>query len=559
MGLSDRWFAPPVFDAKKAEERQAKLPRLVAELLRQARNELADGYVDAAQRAITSILRIVPNQPDALCLQGIISVQLGHTAEAATEFEQALGAAPDDALIFYHYARLLERTGNVGGAYKLRKQAVDRIIDSPLAWSDLGEHLFTHVSIEASLEPLEKSIRLAPEYAPACLKLGTALVNCGRIDEGVASIRRALQLEPAFGAAWASLADIKTVSFLPDEVALMRELLNGNALNPSERTAVKFALARACEEQQSYKEAYELLMDANAGKRSELEWSSTNFSWKMAHIAEVFRASNTAASDPDLGDKVIFIVGLPRSGTTLIEQILASHSQVEGAGELGNLGVILAEESKRRRQYYPEWVPQATSDDWLRLGRRYMESTSVWRRHRDYSTDKALTHWMGLGAIRAMLPGARIVICRRDPVETCWSCFKQLFSTGFEFSYNLNEMAEYWKNFDREATWWAGHAPDHVTEQRYESLLTQPREEIRKLLQFCGLEFEESCVHFHKTKRTVKTLSAAQVRQPLRPDTARAVHYGALLDPLRIALEMHPLVDSRESCGMVSSSCSRGS
>lgn len=541
MSLSDRVFAPPEADAKKAEERQAKLPLRVRELLQQARDALAQGQLDVAQGAIVSALGIVPGQPDALCLHALVCDSLGRFAVAAAKFEQALIAAPDDALTYYHYARLREQVGDIEGSYALRRLAAERIPDSPLAWSDLAEHLFAHVSVDAALAPLAKAVELGPNYAPAWLKFGTALVNCGRVDQGVAAMRRALQLEPAFGAAWASLADVKTASFTLNEVAQLRELLQGSEPDESERIAIEFALAKAYENMGCYREAYDLLCDGNARKRRELEWSSAGFAAKMARIAEVSRRACAVAPDAKLGERAIFIVGLPRSGTTLIEQIFASHSQVEGAGELGDLGAVLAEESMRRKLNYPEWMPQATPEDWQRLGQRYLGLTAHWRDRRPYFTDKALTHWMGLGAIRAMLPGARIVVCRRDPLENCWSCFRQLFSKGWEFTYNFEEVAEYWKVFDKEVTWWIRHAPHRILEQSYEALLDDPEAEISKLIGFLGLPFEENCLNFYQTKRTVKTLSAAQVRQPLRKDTARAVHYGALLNPLRLALGMPPL------------------
>jgi hypothetical protein len=251
---------------------------------------------------------------------------------------------------------------------------------------------------------------------------------------------------------------------------------------------------------------------------------------------EVFAAAHAEATDQALGDHVFFIVGMARSGTTLVEQVLAAHPQVRGGGELPALPQVLTEESTRRRQRYPDWVPQASADDWQRLGRRYLELTADLRTERPYSTDKLPNNWRAIGAIRAMLPGARIVICRRNPLENCWSCYKQYFPGGWEFTSDLEWLAQYWRAFDHAAGEWAKRTPERIREQRYEALTEHPESEIRALLEFCGLPFDADCLQAHHSRRSVRTLSAAQVREPVHRHRSVAGRYEALLDPLRHAL-----------------------
>ena len=230
------------------------------------------------------------------------------------------------------------------------------------------------------------------------------------------------------------------------------------------------------------------------------------------------------------------MVCLPRSGSTLTEQILASHPEVVGGDEVQALPDILDEESRRRGLPFPQWVPAATAADWHRLGEEYLARTSRWRSQRPRFTDKNVSNWAFVGAALAMLPGARVVNSRRDPLETCFAGYRQLFATGVHFSYDLDDMVDYFAGYDRLATLWRRQFPLQYFDHEYESLQRDPEGQIRRLLDFCGLPFDAACLAFHQTPRTVLTVSSAQVRQPLRRDTARASLYGDKLEPLRARL-----------------------
>jgi tetratricopeptide (TPR) repeat protein len=548
MGLGDRLFEPPASDAEKIKRRQALLdPRLRA-LIGQAGDALAGGDLQTAQRALAGALAMAPGQPDVLRLYALLQAELGNLHAASMNFEAAIAAAPDDAMGYWQFAQVCERAGDIAAALQWRERAVDRLPESPLAWADLGEHRFQYLSVESSLAPLERAAELAPDYAPGLFKLGNAYVACGRVEEGAAKIRAALEIEPAFGAAWMGLVDIKTVPLTDAELDRMRALLDSPRIDPGERTALGFALAMACERLGQYAEAWERLSTANARRKAELRpWSPDQFEAQERTAMEVFAAPHAEATDRTLGDHVFFIVGMARSGTTLVEQVLAAHPQVRGGGELPALPQVLTEESTRRRQRYPEWVPQASADDWQRLGRRYLELTAELRKERPFSTDKLPNNWRAIGAIRAMLPGARIVVCRRSALENCWSCYKQYFTHGWEFTYDIGHLATFWKAFDRAASHWADRDPECVRQQRYEALTESPESEIRDLLAFCGLPFEEACLRFHESRGSVQTLSAAQVRQPMHRHRSVAAGYGALLDPLRQALGMPPWTSSRDA------------
>jgi len=222
----------------------------------------------------------------------------------------------------------------------------------------------------------------------------------------------------------------------------------------------------------------------------------------------------------------------------LFEQILAAHPDVEGASELPDLGIVLQQESQRRGMPYPQWVPQASAQDWQRLGQAYLQRTARWRKHRPRMTDKQPDNWKHAGILRAMLPGATVIETRRDPLETAWSCFKQQFYSQPHFANTLADIATYMQRCQCAMERFRERDPARIHLHHYEALLDTPEPQIRALLAHCGLAFDPVCLAFHQSPRSVRTASAAQVRQPLRATAARALAYGALLNPLLTLLEM---------------------
>ena len=218
----------------------------------------------------------------------------------------------------------------------------------------------------------------------------------------------------------------------------------------------------------------------------------------------------------------------------LVEHILASHPEVEGANEIPDLPQVIEDESRRRSQPFPQWVAAATSADWHRLGQDYLSRTARWREQRPRFTDKNVANWPLLGAARLMLPGARIIHCHRDPVETCFSCYRHLFRHGVHCSYDLDELADYYSDYERLSALWLARHPQYVLDFPYETLLLEPEAQIRRLLAFCNLPFDPACLTPHQTRREVlSTASAAQVRQPIRRDKAHSILYRDWLQPLR--------------------------
>ncbi|HEX4481159.1 MAG TPA: sulfotransferase, partial [Rudaea sp.] len=446
---------------------------------------------------------------------------------------------PDDALYMSTLGGALIDNYRYDEAIDVLHRATQRDESLASAWYNLGLAHMRAMQIDESAAALHRALTLSPDIAiSAYAMIGDMYRAEGRTDEAQAAYCEAIARQPHAGMAWWGLADLKTLRFTDDDIAQMRRAMNHRAASEDDKVAIGFALAKALDERRQYTESLETLAQANARARQHRGWNAQAQTAWLDRVFAAFAPPMTSA-DANIGSEVIFIASLPRSGSTLIEQVLASHSMVGGGGELSDVPAVLTEEAQRLRTPFPDFVRSRTSDDWSRMGRRYLERTARWRRERPRFTDKLPGNWMYIGAIASMLPAAKIVIVRRDPLETCFSCYRQRLA-GNEYTRTFADLAAAWRDFDRAARHWLAQYPDRVHEVVYETLVSDPESSIRSLLDFCSLPFEENCVQFHKTERDVYTPSAAQVRQPLRRDTARSPHYGALLDPLRAELGLSP-------------------
>jgi tetratricopeptide (TPR) repeat protein len=478
------------------------------------------------------------DHPEYLRLFAIARHLQGRPAEAVAALRRAIERQPGDALLLMNLGTALRATGDLEAAAVALRRACEIAPDLAPGWYNLGRTLGQSGRSGEAHEAYERALRIDPDHVRARIGFADTLRTFGRIEDAAKEYRSVLG-RPGSIQAWLRIANMKTVRFSADETKELERLFATPGTSDDDRVVIGFALAKALEDENRHPEAFTVLSTANAIKRRYVQWDAHQFSERIDLIMKTFARPPASASPPDLGREVIFIVSLPRSGSTLTEQILASHPEVEGANELPDLGNVLEAESKRTGLEFPEWVPNATPEDWRRMGESYLERTARFRRERGRFTDKALSNWRAIGAAMAMLPGARFVNCRRDPVETCFSCFRQVFTRGQAFTYDLFDLAAYWRDYDRMMRFWHPRYPHAVRDQVYEKLLAEPEAETRALLQFCGLEWDPACLRFYETPRHVRTISAAQVREPLRGDTARAPLYRELLTPLRLALGIH--------------------
>jgi len=500
--------------------------------IEEARAKIGMGDLDSAAAAIANVRGESADRPELLRIAGRIESCRGADRQAVASLERAVQLAPDSMPALNDLANALAIAGELQAARDLWRRTREREPDACAAWSsaDLG------VADAGTELPRGYRPDLVYRLAASRVALGNILVQLGCIAEAAGEYRAALAERPRHGDAWVSLANLKTVTMEEGDRRAMRDLLAQPDLVARDRIPIQFALAKACEDAGETDEAFALLRDANRSVRRSVRWSAIALDRHVDATIAATRAIDAPAPDPEQGREVILIVSLPRSGSTLVEQVLAAHPDVEGASELSHLGFVLREESERRRRPFPDWFGDASPADWQRLGADYLARTAHWRRDKPRFTDKMPDNWLYAGAALAMLPGARVVNVRRDPVETCWSCYKQLFYGGQEYSYDFDDLAAYWKSWDRACRAWRDLYPARFTDVVYEELLAEPEKNIRALLAFCDLPFDPACLRPHEATRRVRTVSAAQVREPMRRNTARTARYGALLDPLREAL-----------------------
>ena len=503
-----------------------------------AKRALQQGDAVLAERHLRALLARETRNAEALRLLGIAQSAQGRHGDAAGSLRTAAELDSTNALVFNSLGNALGRLGDKPGAATAFARACELAPQVAPFWYNLGKLLYADARPEQALPALEQAVALAPEDLRTHYLLAQTQRVIGHAQAAAEHYRRLLDGHPERAEAWLGLASLQRLRFDAADVTAMENALRGE-LSEDDQISIRFALARGYEDAERYADAFALYREANALVRRHHSWDARHFAGRVDEFLTAFAAPLPAAVAKDRGHEVVFVVSMPRSGSSLTEQILASHAQVDGAGELQDLPAVVHEESARRGVPFPRWVADATAADWQRLGSTYLERTARWRARRPRFTDKLPDNWRFVGAALTMLPAARVIVCRRDPVETCLACFRQMFASGGQaFSYALDDLAAYWRDFDRAARHWQSLYPERVRTQDYEALLADPEREVRALLAFCDLPFDAACLRFHETRRSVQTASAAQVREPLRRDTARADKYGALLDPLRASLRI---------------------
>ncbi len=516
--------------------RLAGLPPIAVQRAIAAAQAIEAGRVDDAAAALAPVIERFHQHPEVLRLHAGIANLYGDHDEALGAMGVALAARPTDPLYHNTFGSLLAAAGRHDEAARAFGEASRLDPKLASAWYNLGVLLVRSMRNDEAVEPLRRAVALDPSNFNAHTQLADLLRTQGRAEDAAGAYRAVLAQAPRTGMAWWGLADLRTGQLDADDVHVLQGLLAQPDLSPREAVPMGFALARALDEQSRPAESLEALAHSNAIARRVALWDGPGFSRGIEAIDHAF--ARVAPVPGNAGDNVIFVVSLPRSGSTLIEQILASHAEVEGAGELPDLPLVLSGEARRRDQPLHAWAATATAQDWQRLGAEYLARTARWNSRRRVFVDKLPSNWYYIDAIRAMLPGARIVVAQRDALETCFSCYRQYLQDN-EYTRTFADLAAYWRDFDRYTANARARHPDHVTCVSLERLVAEPEPSIRALLASCGLPFDAACLEFHRTERDVRSPSAMQVRAPLR-DTAHAPRYGALLDPLRAELGLAP-------------------
>jgi tetratricopeptide (TPR) repeat protein len=479
-----------------------------------------EGRLEEAERLYRRVLRHNPRNVDAMRLLALIDIGAGREAEAESLLQQAIAAAPDFLAALLDLGRLRKDQDRFGDALQCfdRALALDAANAQThfLRAATLAPAALTNEAIEA----YQRCLKLRPGHMGAMIGLGHMYKAVGRYEDAVASYDACIRQHPELGEPYWSLANLKTYRFDDDQIAEMERRATAGGLAAQSEVNFLYALGKAYEDRKNYERAWHFYHAGATKQRGEVAYDpvqteTMNDRLIRAFPAELF-ATHRGAGNPDRAP--IFIVGLPRSGSTLLEQILASHGQVEGTSELPYVGRIAMWLNRKRAQgvHYPESVRDLRTQDFAALGSQYLEYSRLHRRAGSrHFIDKMPNNFPNVGLITLMLPNAKIIDARRHPLDACVSCYRQLFAKGQNFTYDLLEIGEYYLQYQRMMDHWADVLPGKVLTVQYEEVVTDFEPQVRRLLEFCGLEWDEACLRFYESERTVRTPSAEQVRQPI--------------------------------------------
>jgi len=497
------------------------------------------GRLEEAESHYRRALALKPDLADALLNLGILARIQGRPGEAEAWYRRTLALRPDHPGVLMNLGNALHGQGRFDEAVACYRQALALAPDYPEAHLNLGNALKSLGDSAAALEEYQRALALRPDLAEAWNNRGHIFQEQGNLAEAMAAFDRALAIRPDYAEAHYNRAELKRFRAGETDLATLEALVAGAAGQPpGQAVFLHFALGKALEDAGELPRAFEQFLRGNALKRRHLTYDEAATRALFRRIAAVFDTDlferRRGAGEPS--SRPIFVVGMPRSGSTLVEQILASHPEVLGAGELGALAAVADHLScdADRPLAYPEAVPTLEPAALGRLGRAYLAQLPPLAAGQTRITDKMPANFLHIGLIRLILPNARIIHTVRDPLDTCLSCFARLFVDHQEFSFDLAELGRYFRWYRALMAHWRTVLPeDAILDIRYEDVVDDLETQARRLLAHCGLPWDRRCLAFHQTRRPIRTASAAQVRQPLfRSSLDRGQRYRDQLEPL---------------------------
>ena len=529
-------------EARKADEQARWLQRAPREVVA-AMNHLHEGRLLKAERVARVFLQKTPKNVDGMRVLADIAARLNILDEAEFLLESAAVFEPDNVAVRLDYIQILRKRQKYAAALEQARFLFDRNPEDPVFQSHLAIESMHNNQFEEAFELFDRVLEKIPGDPATLVSRGHALKTFGRHGDAVRSYKSAYASMPGHGEAWFGLANLKTYRFTDEEIDLMRAEEASERLDYQSRIQLCFALGKALEDRGDYREAFDFYRRGNEMKRVLSRYDADQMSAELlAQIehcgADLFEAqvgSGHLAPDP------IFIVGLPRAGSTLLEQILASHSQVDGTQELPNI-LALAHRLRGRRKpteksAYPEILHELDHERLRGFGEKFIEDTRPLRGSAPYFIDKMPNNFRHIALIHLILPNAKIIDARREPMACCFSGFKQLFAEGQEFTYGLKEIGQYYRDYVGLMRHWDSVLPGKVLRVQHEDVLADLETAVRRILDFCGLPFEPQCLEFHKTERSVRTASSEQVRRPINmAGVDQWRRFESHLEPLKEAL-----------------------
>ena len=523
---------------RQLKELQAMPPPLVA-----VTDLISQGKLVKAEKLCKAFMQKNPRHIEGMRLLADIGVRLGVLEDAEFLLESAVEFSPKSTKARMDYIQVLRKQQKYHEALSHAKILIQQDPKNPQFQSVFAVESMQSGDYDTALATFDSILEILPEEPVTLTSRGNALKTQGNKEQAIDSYRRAIKKHPAHGEAYYSLANLKLFSFTDKEIQAMESQEHNPGISYMARIYLDFALGKAYEDRGDYNKAFSYYESGNSFKRSQSRYKSEDmtveFHTQMDVFSESFveanRGSGTKAADP------IFIVGLPRSGSTLLEQILASHSQVDGTMELPNI-LSLAQKLRRGEvlsgtSHYPSVLKTTDSDTLEGFGETYINDTRVHRGKAPFFIDKMPNNFRHIGLISLILPNAKIIDARRHPMGCCFSAFKQLFHEGQEFSYGLDEVGTYYKDYVELMDHWDKVLPGKVLRVQYEDVVADLDTQVRRILDYCGLDFEDSCISFHETERSVRTPSSEQVRQPIyQSGVDQWKNFEANLEPLKNAL-----------------------
>ncbi len=517
-------------------------PRLIDAAL-----ALHDNRLGEAEPLLRRYLKDDPFDPRAIRMLAELAGRIGRYKDAETLLRRALELSPafhparaNLAIVLYRLNRPMEAIAELD---TLLEEEPDHLGHANLKAAALGRV----GGFDDAIALYEGVLRDAPQQPRVWMSYGHMLKTVGRQADGVAAYREAVAIAPALGEAWWSLANLKTVSFDDADIAAMEQALARDDIADEDRFHLDFALGKAREDRGQADPAFAHYAAGNALRRTSIVYEPAETTAFVDRSIAAFDAAflaERAGQGCDAPDP-IFILGMPRAGSTLVEQILSSHPLVEGTSELPDVPALA-----RGIADYPQGVAALDADRLRALGEEYLRRAAVQRRtDRPFFIDKLPNNWAHLPLILLMLPNARVIDARRHPLGCCFSNFKQHFARGQGFSYDLDAMGRYYRDYVRLMAHVDAVAPGRIHRVLYENMVDDTEAEVRALLQACGLAWDPACLAFHETRRAVRTASSEQVRQPIYRDGTEAwkpfdAHLGALRHALGDVLDAYPAVPS---------------
>ncbi len=537
--LADKGMERQTVQVRAQIERLHDLPPTLVGVM----DLIAQGRLLKAEEFCRQFLLKVPQHVEGMRLLADIGMRLGVLDDAEFLLESALKFEPDNVQIRIDYIQALRKRQKFQQALEQAKQLLATSPQNPQFQSLFGVESMQTGDYDAALAAFDDVLKKIPGDPVTLTSKGHAYKTCGDYDSAIGSYHAALASQPQYGEAYYSLANLKIYAFSDDEFKDMRAQEGNSNLSHIDRVYLCFALGKAYEDRGDFETSFKYYERGNRLKKSQGRYSAEQMSADLKAqrdlcTADLFaRRSGVGHDAPD----PIFVLGLPRTGSTLLEQILSSHSQVDGTLELPNILSLSQRLRRRGRQSdasgYPEILLELSEAELEQFGKQYIDDTRIHRRDAPFFIDKMPNNFRHIGLIHLILPNAKIIDARRQPMACCFSGFKQLFAEGQEFTYGLEEVGAYYRDYVQLMDHWDDVLPGKVLRVQYEDVVANIDTQVRRMLDYCGLPFEEACVNFHQTERSVRTPSSEQVRQPIfKSGLEQWRHFEPWLGPLKDAL-----------------------